>query len=301
MIDLSQLDTEHQNPNSKNVDELSTLEIVQLVNREDRSVIEAVKASSEDIASAIDCIYQQIKLGGRLIYIGAGTSGRLGVLDASECPPTYGVDENLVIGLIAGGDYALRHAVEGAEDSLTEAQTDLEAIKLNENDVVCGIAASGRTPYVIGGLRYAKSINAKTIAMSCVNQAEISSEADISIESVVGPEIITGSTRMKSGSATKMILNMLSSTVMIKLGKVYGNLMVDVKPSNEKLVERAKSIIMKATNVSRDIASETLELSDMNVKAAIIMIECQVDLKQALNYLEEADGSIRMVVNRHGK
>lgn len=269
---LKSLDTEKRNINSENIDLMNTHDILTTINDDDKKVAYAVESVIPDIEKLVDAAYKKMSCGGRLIYIGAGTSGRLGVLDASECPPTYGVDPELVQGIIAGGFGALLKAKEGAEDSLTLAKEDLKNINLSENDTVIGLAASGRTPYVIGGLDYANEIGALTGAISCVKNSIIGSHATYSIEAIVGPEVITGSTRMKSGTAQKMILNMISTSLMIKRGKVYHNLMVDVQPTNEKLVSRAKNIIISCTDCSMEEADKYLNLSGKNVKAAILMI-----------------------------
>lgn len=271
-IDLDKLTTESRNPNTLEIDKVSTLEMVKIMNNEDKKVAEAVEKELANIAEAIDGISERMSKGGRLIYIGAGTSGRLGILDASECPPTYGVSEELVQGIIAGGKEAIFRAKEGAEDSKELAVEDLKAIKLTENDTVVGLAASGRTPYVIGGLNYANEIGALTISVSCNKDSEISKYAKIEIAPVVGPEVVTGSTRLKAGTAQKLVLNMLSTGVMIKQGKVYGNLMVDVKASNEKLVERAKRIVCEATGAEREEAERVLEETNYDVKLSILMI-----------------------------
>lgn len=285
-MELNKLLTETRNSASMNLDTMSSREIVELMNKEDNKVIGAVQAQLELIAKAIDLIVEAIQQGGRLFYIGAGTSGRLGVLDASECPPTFSVSPDMVIGLIAGGDGALRTAVEGAEDSLTRAQEELSAYNFNCKDILVGLAASGRTPYVIGGLKYAQGLGCKTIAISCTNDAQISAYADIPIELLVGPEILTGSTRLKSGTAQKLVLNMLSTGTMVRLGKCYGNLMVDVQPTNEKLKTRAENIVMEVTGVSREIAKEVLQKTNGKVKPALVMLlkECSLDESlQALN------------------
>ena len=292
-INLQKLDTEQVNENTKNIDSLSTLDMVTVINNEDKKVALAVEKVLPNIANAIDETYKRIKNGGRLIYIGAGTSGRLGVLDASECPPTYGVDFELVQGIMAGGKDAMFKAREGAEDSKELAVEDLKAINLTEKDMVIGLAASGRTPYVIGGLEYAKEIGAGTGSVSCVQESEISKVADHPIEAIVGAEVVTGSTRMKSGTAQKMILNMISSGVMIKLGKVYGNLMIDVRPTNEKLVERAKGIIMKCTSVDKEVAEKYLEESGNDVRLSIFMILSKLDKENSIMTLNENDNNIR--------
>lgn len=281
-MELNKLLTETRNSASMNLDTLSSREIVELMNKEDNKVIAAVKTQLEPIAKAIDMIVAALQQGGRLFYIGAGTSGRLGVLDASECPPTFSVSPNLVIGLIAGGDGALRTAVEGAEDSLTRAQEELSAYSFNSKDVLVGLAASGRTPYVIGGLKYAQSLGCQTIAISCTNDAQISQYADIPVELLVGPEVLTGSTRLKSGTAQKLVLNMLSTGTMIRLGKCYGNLMVDVQPTNEKLKTRAENIVMEVTGVSREIAKEILQKTKGKVKPALVMLLKKCSLEEAL-------------------
>lgn len=292
MIDLSKIGTEQQNQNTKNIDQLNTLDMVRLINQEDQAVIDAVNEASEDIAKAVDATYETISNGGRLVYIGAGTSGRIGVLDASEWLPTFGVGEESVIGIIAGGDHALRHPIESAEDNEEDVIDDLKAINFNENDILCALASSGRTPYCIGGLKYANDLGAKTISLACVSDSEMAKYAQIPIEAVVGQEVVTGSTRMKSGSAQKMVLNIISTSVMIKSGKVYGNLMVDVKPTNKKLVERAKGIIMKASDCDYDRASELLELSGGQVKPAIVMEKLNISLEEANKVIEESQGRI---------
>lgn len=291
-INLQSIGTELRNDNTTDIDTLSTVEMVHLINKEDQQVITAVHNVADDIAQAIDEITVVIKNGGRLVYIGAGTSGRLGVLDASEILPTFGVGEESVIGLIAGGDYALRLPIESAEDNEQLVVEDLKGIQFSDKDILCAIAASGRTPYCIGGLEYAKSIGAKTISLACVENSEIGKIADIKIETVVGQEVITGSTRMKSGTATKMVLNMLTTGAMIRLGKVYGNLMVDVKTSNKKLIERAKSIVMDASGCDYDTASEYLIKTDNDVKLAITMLKTELSLEVAKNLLDAHDGHI---------
>lgn len=297
-VNLKRLDTEKRNCNSKNIDKLSTREIVKLINDEDKKVALAVEEVLQDIANAIDLIYGQIKRSGRLIYIGAGTSGRLGVLDASECPPTYGVSFDLVRGIIAGGEGAMFKAKEGAEDSKELAVEDLKSIGFNENDALVGIAASGRTPYVIGGLEYAREIGAKSVSICCVNNGEVSKYSDISIEVIPGAEVVTGSTRMKAGTAQKMILNMISTGVMIKYGKVYENLMIDLKPTNKKLVERAKVIIMESTGCERETAEEFFYKSSENVKLAIFMILSGLEVEDAIKALEESEGRISEALER---
>lgn len=292
-INLQRLDTEQVNENTKNIDSLSTIDMITTINNEDKKVALAVEKVIPNIAKAVDETFKRIKNEGSLIYIGAGTSGRLGVLDASECPPTYGVDFELVQGIMAGGKEAMFKAKEGAEDSKELAIEDLKNINLTEKDMVIGLAASGRTPYVIGGLEYAKSIGAGTGAVSCVNDSEISKCAEYPIEVIVGAEAVTGSTRMKSGTAQKMVLNMISTGVMIKLGKVYGNLMIDVKATNEKLVERAKGIIMKCTGCTREVAEEHMNITGDDVRLSIFMILSKLNKKQSIEALNKNDNNIR--------
>lgn len=299
-INLKKLDTEKINSKSKNIDKVSTLEVVKIINDEDKTVALAVERELPKIADAVDVIVENIKLGGRLIYIGAGTSGRLGVLDASECPPTYGVPHELVRGIMAGGEAAMFKAKEGAEDSKDLAVEDLKNINLSENDVVVGLAASGRTPYVIGGLEYANSIGAKTVSVSCVQNSEVSKVAKIGIEAVVGAEVVTGSTRMKAGTAQKMVLNMLSTGTMIKLGKVYGNLMIDVRPTNEKLVQRAKNIIKTCTECSEDEAYDLLLKSENDVRVAIFMKLSNLNRSEAIEVLERNENNISAALKEMG-
>lgn len=293
-VELKGLTTETRNENSRDIDTKSTLEIVEIINNEDKLVALAVEKELPQIAKAVDAIAAALKQGGRLIYIGAGTSGRLGILDASECPPTYGTDPSMVQGLIAGGNEAILKAVEGAEDREDEGEQDLKNIGFTQQDVLVGIAASGRTPYVIGALKYANVLGSETIAITCNAGSEMAKLAKISIAPVVGPEVVTGSTRMKAGTAQKMVLNMLSTGAMIKLGKVYDNLMVDVEATNLKLIERCKRIVMEATNTSREVAEATLEKTNYNVKLAIFLILSQIeDIQVAKNILEEHQGFIR--------
>lgn len=296
-IDLSNVTTEQQNINTMNIDKLDTKSMVELINREDQRVIDAISEVTTEVANAIDAITEQLRQGGRLVYIGAGTSGRLGVLDASEVLPTFGVGEEMVVGLIAGGDVALRHPVEAAEDSVDASIEDLKRINFNNKDILCAIASSGRTPYCISGIEYAKSIGSKTISLTCAKDNIMSQKADYPIEVVVGQEVITGSTRMKSGSAQKMVLNMLTTGTMVKLGKVYGNLMVDVKTSNLKLIERARHIVIKATGCSYERAAQLLELSDNSVKVAIVMEILGVDYDVSISLLEKHNGHISRAIS----
>lgn len=284
---INYLDTEQRNQNTKNIDQLSTLEVLEKINAEDATVPVAIKKVLPVIEKIVDLAYTAVKAGGRVIYVGAGTSGRLGILDASECPPTYGVSPEMFQGIIAGGKEAIFKAKEGAEDSLTLAQKDLEEIHLSKNDLVVGIAASGRTPYVIGALQYAQKIGASTASIACSSHAKISQYADAPVEVITGAEVICGSTRMKAGTAQKLILNMISTTTMIKLGKVYQNYMVDVQPTNEKLKSRATHMIQEITGVSKEEAQALYKESNAHVKVAIVMALCHVDLDNAKKLLEE--------------
>lgn len=291
-INLAALETEQSNVHSRHLDQMETLDILKTINREDQTVAMVIETLLPTIQAAVDAAYERLKVGGRLIYIGAGTSGRLGVLDASECPPTYGVSKDLIQGLIAGGYPALLVAQEGAEDSEELAAQDLKNISLTAKDVVCGLAASGRTPYVIGGLRYAKTIGALTLSICCVSQGAISKFSEHPMEAVVGPEVISGSTRMKAGTAQKLILNMISTSLMVKMGKIYGNLMVDIQATNAKLVERAKKIIMQSTACSYEEAEIALLDSGYDVKTAIVMILANLSKEESIAYLRENDGNI---------
>lgn len=292
MIDLTMLATEQRNAASTHIDSVSTLDMVRIMNDEDQKVALAVKTMLPQIANAIDVITARLRRGGRLFYIGSGTSGRLGILDAVECPPTYSTEPELVQGLIAGGYDAIFKAKEGAEDSEDSGRADLLAHCLCANDVVAGLSASGRTPYVIGGLTYAKSCGAATLAINCSPNSPIGRCANIDICVPVGPEVVTGSTRLKAGTAQKMILNMLSTGVMIKLGKVYGNLMVDVKSSNQKLAERARRIVMSATGCTRTEAIHALAACDGKAKPAIVMILLGVSAEESSARLAQAHGYV---------
>ncbi|MGN9165323.1 N-acetylmuramic acid 6-phosphate etherase [Tissierellaceae bacterium HCP3S3_D8] len=292
-IQLHKLTTEKRNPLTMDIDIVSTDQMVRLINNEDKKVAYAVEKEIPNIARAIDLIVDRLGNGGRLIYMGAGTSGRLGILDASECPPTFGVSHELVQGLIAGGHKAILKAVENIEDSTEEGMKDLKEIDFTNKDVLVGIAASGRTPYVLGGLEYARSIGAITIGVTNNSLAEMRNYVDICIAVEVGGEVVTGSTRMKAGTAQKMVLNMLSTGTMIKLGKVYENLMVDVEPTNLKLVERSKRIVMEATGVEEDVATEYLEDTDYDVKLSILMIKGGLDKNTAKDLLHKTKGHIR--------
>ena len=293
-MEFERLSTEQVNEQSKNLDMLSPLEAAKLMNRMDRQAADAVAQALPQIAEAVEKIADRMKAGGRLIYIGAGTSGRLGVLDASECPPTFGTDEGLVVGLIAGGDYALRHAVERAEDKPELAVEALKEIGFNEKDVLVGISASGYAPYCVGGLDYARSLGALTIGLSCNQNAIQSQHADIAIEMPTGAEILSGSTRLRAGTATKMALNMLTTLTMVQLGKVYGNLMVDMRPTNQKLQDRAVRIVQKALGIENKAEADSLlESAGRDVKTAIVMRSCGVDQAKAREALEQNGGFVR--------
>lgn len=296
MIDLGSLATESVNPATRNLDAVSTLEMVTIINSEDAKVAKAVHSCLPQIAQAIDLIAERLRRGGRLIYMGAGTSGRLGVLDASECPPTFSVPVDLVVGIIAGGEKALRHSIEAAEDNPEAGKADLAAINLTEKDVVVGLTASGRTPYVLGGLAYARSIGAGAVGAACNQPAEIAQVAEISILAPVGAEVLSGSTRLKSGTAQKMILNMLSTGVMVKLGKTYGNLMVDVKPTNAKLKVRAARIVSQVSGLDEATATSALVQANWEVKTAIIVLMKKVDAAQARQQLAAQAGVLRKVL-----
>ena len=293
---LSTLITEQRNPNSMHVDGLSALEIVQLMNEEDKQVPLVIEKCLPQIAQAVERIVAAFQQGGRLVYIGAGTSGRLGVLDASECPPTFGVSPEMVKGIIAGGERALRHPIEGAEDSKAQAVVDLQTIQFSSKDVLVGIAASGRTPYVIGALEYAKSLGSVTVSIASNPNSAMANIVDIAIDTVVGPEVLTGSSRLKSGTAQKLVLNMLTTASMILMGKCYQNLMVDVQASNEKLKARAIRIVMQATDCEKALAEETLKLADQNAKLAIMMILSGLDRAQAEALLEKHQGKLQLAL-----
>ena len=293
---LSTLITEQRNPNSMNVDSLSALEIMQLMNEEDKQVPLAIEKCLPQIAQAVERIVSAFQQGGRLVYIGAGTSGRLGVLDASECPPTFGVSPEMVKGIIAGGERALRHPIEGAEDSKAQAVVDLQTIQFSSKDVLVGIAASGRTPYVIGALEYAKSLGSVTVSIASNPNSAMANIVDIAIDTVVGPEVLTGSSRLKSGTAQKLVLNMLTTASMILMGKCYQNLMVDVQASNEKLKARAIRIVMQATDCDKALAEETLKQADQNAKLAIMMILSGLDRAQAEALLEKHQGKLQLAL-----
>ena len=292
MVQLKTIQTERRNPATLDIDRADTAEILRMMNAEDQKVAPAVGEVLPQITKAVDLIYQQVHGGGRLVYCGCGTSGRLGVLDASECPPTFGVERDRVIGVIAGGPDALTNAAEGAEDNFAAGEADLRAIGFCAKDALVGIAASGRTPYVLGAMAYARSRGAPVIGVTCCPGSEIDTAADVGIAPQPGPEVVTGSTRLKSGTAQKLVLNMLSTATMIKMGKVYSNLMVDVCATNQKLVARSISIVRSAADVDEETALSALRQADFSCKAAIVMLLCGVDAGQARTMLNGVDGHV---------
>ncbi len=296
LVELNDILSERRNSDTMNIDLLSTDEILSKINDEDQKVAEAVKAAIPEIAQAVESIVDTFNNGGRLIYLGAGTSGRLGILDAVECVPTFSVSESMVIGIIAGGETAICSAVEGAEDDEDAAVNDLQAVNFTNKDVLVGIAASGRTPYVLSGLQYARAMKAKTVSVSCNPNSLIGKQAEINICAAVGPEILTGSTRMKSGTAQKLILNMLSTAAMIRIGKTYQNLMVDVKASNEKLYARAINIVVQATGCNENKAIQALNEAKFETKVAILMILADISAIEAQQLLQKNKGFLRKAV-----
>ena len=297
-MNLGSLVSETRNPQTMDLDALPTLELVHRFNQQDTLVAQAVKETLPAVARAVDAAADALKAGGRIIYMGAGTSGRLGVLDASECPPTFGVPHGLGIGLIAGGPGALLKAVEGAEDSQQLGEDDLRALNVTAQDLVVGLAASGRTPYVIGGLKYARQVGCVTVAISCNPDSPIAREADIAISPVVGPEALTGSTRLKSGTAQKLVLNMISTGAMVKFGKVYQNLMVDMKATNVKLVDRACRMVVEATGITREEAEALLKQTDFEVKPAILMALTGLNAEDPRAKLSAHQGFLRAALER---
>ncbi|CAM5795188.1 MULTISPECIES: N-acetylmuramic acid 6-phosphate etherase [Brevibacillus] len=297
---LKELVTEGKNERTRDLDQLPVREILQVMNDEDKKVPYAVEDVLDQVADAVEIIVDSLQNGGRLFYFGAGTSGRLGILDASECPPTFGTDPELIQGVIAGGPSAMIRAVEGAEDSEELGEEDIHKYNVTGKDVVVGIAASGRTPYVIGALRAAQTIGARTISLSCNETALIDGGVDVSINVVVGPEVVTGSTRLKAGSAQKLVLNMLTTATMIRLGKVYGNLMVNVQATNQKLRERVKRIVMEVTGVTYEEAGRLAELANGDAKAAILMKLTGSNREEALQLLEQTNGRIRDAIRLYG-
>lgn len=299
-MNLDGLLTESRNSATVDIDSLSTLGIVEAINREDQTVANAVGAILPDIAVAADSIVQAISAGGRLIYIGAGTSGRLGILDAAECPPTYGTDPRTVQGIIAGGWPALLRSAEGTEDCADGGEKALQECGLTKKDIVIGLSASGRTPFVSGGLRYARSIGCRTVAIACTPAAAIGADADLCLTALTGPEVIMGSTRMKAGTAQKMILNMLTTTAMIRLGKVYSNLMVDVQATNHKLRDRALRIVMLATGACRGDAEKTLADAGGSAKKAIVMLMANIPVTEAERLLQQTGGFVAKAIQSVG-
>ena len=295
-LNLKNMSTETRNQNTMNLDIMTPLEVVTVMNQEDAKVPEAIKPALPNIAQCVTWAIESIEAGGRIVYMGAGTSGRLGVLDAVECPPTFGVAPEVVVGLIAGGEKAFVKAVEGAEDSRELGRQDLVDINVCKNDIVIGIAASGRTPYVLGGLAYAKEVGCHTVGISCNPGSAVGAAAELAIEVVPGPECLTGSTRLKSGTCQKLILNMISTATMVGCGKAYQNLMVDVMQTNEKLVVRAQNIVMEATGCDRETAAEKIAIAGGNAKTAITMILADCGLEEAKARLEKAKGHVREAI-----
>lgn len=296
MLDLQGLQTEGRNPETMELDKMSALELVQAMNREDKRAVQSVGQELSKVAELVDWAGETLKKGGRILYLGAGTSGRLGLLDAAECPPTFGVSPDTVVGLIAGGEMAFVRAVEGAEDDMELSKTELKKAGLRENDLVIGLAASGRTPYVIGGLRFARRLGCKTAAISCTAGAEMSAEADLAIEVQTGPEVLTGSTRLKAGTAQKLILNMISTGAMVQAGKVYENLMVDMCPTNEKLKARAIRMVDMAAGCGEERARQALLKAGGDIKTAIVMVLAAVDCREAKERLRKSEGNVRKAV-----
>lgn len=295
-MNLEGLTTEARNEATKKIDQVSTLEMVTLINQEDQKVAQAIEKVLPQIAAAIDAAAERFKKGGRLIYCGAGTSGRLGALDAIELTPTYSVSPERAFGILAGGEKAMYQAIEGAEDSKELAIEDLTQHQLTARDVVIAIAASGRTPYAVSAIEYGKKVGALTISVTCNNQSPMNQLAEIGVAPIVGPEVITGSTRMKAGSAQKMVLNMFSTGIMVKVGNIYQNLMVNVQPTNEKLIQRATNIIKEAAEIEESQAKEYLEAAQLEVAPAIVMAKAHVDFQKAKQLLAEHDGRISEVL-----
>ena len=296
--ELALLVTEQRNTVSRDIDRLTTLSILKIINTEDKLVPIAVERELDYINEAVDVVVSAFRAGGRLIYVGAGASGRLGILDASECPPTYGTDPEMIVGLIAGGPAAVFRSQEGAEDNEDQAEYEIETLNPGPRDVVCGIAASRRTPFVVAAIRKAKLLGARTIYITTNPRSSFDLDVDVAICPEVGPEVIMGSTRMKSGTAQKLVLNMLTTTAMIKLGKVYENMMVDLQLTNQKLVERAKRIIMMTTDADHDTAEHTLAKAGGHVKTAIVMIAAHLSAEEAMKKLKSSDGFVRGAIGR---
>lgn len=296
-IDLSQMVTESRNPASEHIDQVTTLEMLKIINNEDKKIPLSIEKILPSIAQVVDKVAEAFQQGGRLIYCGAGTSGRLGILDASECPPTFGTPHEQVIGLIAGGHQAILRAVENAEDNRELGLADLENIQFNAKDVLVGIAASGRTPYVLGAMEYAQSLGATVAAISCNPDSPMAKQADIALTAVVGPEVVTGSSRMKAGTAQKLILNMITTGAMIRIGKIFGNLMVDVEATNAKLIERQTKIVMEATECDRAVAEQALQQCERHCKTAILMILADLNAEDAKRLLSSNNGFIRSALS----
>ncbi|GAA2344353.1 N-acetylmuramic acid 6-phosphate etherase [Streptomyces violaceusniger] len=295
-MDLSTLGTEARNERTTELDRMPVSELLSVMNAEDQTVALAVRDALPQIEAAVEAVAESLRRGGRLIYLGAGTSGRIGLLDAVECPPTFGTSPDQVVGLLSGGPGAFVMAVEGAEDEPARAVDDLEKIGVNDRDTVVGLAASGRTPYVVGGLKHAAAQGAVTVSVACNRDTVVSRYADIPIEIPTGPEVLTGSTRLKGGTAEKMVCNMLSTASMVRVGKVYGNLMVDVRASNEKLVDRARRIVVEATGTDADTAAEALRAADGHAKTAIVMLLARCTAEEAARRLNLAHGDTRTAV-----
>ncbi|MCM3704374.1 MULTISPECIES: N-acetylmuramic acid 6-phosphate etherase [Cytobacillus] len=292
-MNITKLNTEQRNPKTMEIDLMTTEEIITIINQEDTIVPNAIAREIPHIVKVVDEITESFKKGGRLIYVGAGTSGRLGIIDASECPPTYGTDPEMVVGIIAGGKEAMTEAVEGAEDDSEQGRQDVAAIQLSDKDVLVGIAASGRTPYTIGALQYGNEVGAVTVSVACTKDSEMGKISKYTIAPITGPEVVTGSTRMKAGTAQKLVLNMLTTASMIKLGKVYGNLMVDVQMTNEKLFKRAENIVKMATGASDEEARDALKEQNYHTKAAILQILTGLKGEAAAELLKKHNGYLR--------
>ena len=296
-MNLGELTTEARNPRSAGLDSMDTRQLLELMNDEDATVALAVRDALPEITEAVDLIAESLRSGGRLIYVGAGTSGRLGLLDAVECPPTFDTDADQVTALLAGGQWAFVQAVEGAEDDLDAAAADVDGLAVGSHDTVVGIAASGRTPYVIAGLRRARERGARTVALACNKDSLIGREAKVAIEVATGPEVLTGSTRLKAGTAQKMVCNMLSTAAMVRIGKTYGNFMVDMRPTNDKLVDRARRIVAAATESDEQTAADALTAAGGRTKVAVVMLLAGVDAVHAEELLDKGNGSVSTAIS----
>lgn len=299
--ELKSLVTEKSNPNSESIDTASVKEILEIINNEDSKIHSAVQLELSYIEQAVDIVVHAFKNNGRLFYVGAGTSGRLGVLDASECPPTFGSEPDMVHGIIAGGDFALRNSIEGAEDERDGAIAELEKLGFNSKDVLCGLTASNRTPFVLGALDYAKIVGAKTIFLACSPRDKMPFQADVNICPVVGPEVVMGSTRMKSGTAEKLVLNMLTTASFIRMGKTYGNMMIDLQMKCDKLIERSKRVVMMVTGLDYENAGKVLEEADGHVKTAIFMTLSDTNKEMSTKILDDANGFVRVALENFKK